>query len=54
MDHGTSPNLDGLSGSKEEDSLRVIVSLSHAGEVKGDAEEAFKPRKVKITPAGGL
>lgn len=51
--HGTSDNLAHLAGSKEAEKLRVIVSLSHAGEVTEIAERAFAPRAVDVTGAGG-
>ena len=35
------------------DSLRVIVSLSHAGSVTDVAQSAFKDKEVTVTPAGG-
>jgi len=53
VDHGTSTNLVDLHGSHEEDKLRVIVSLSHAGDVKDTATKAFAPQEVEVTGAGG-
>ena len=52
--HGVSPDLKDLAGSTEEEKLRVIVSLSHAGTVTEMAAKAFAPREVNVTGAGGL
>lgn len=53
VDHGKSSNLDGAHGSEEGESVRVIVSRSHAGEVVEVAKDAFKPKEAIVTPAGG-
>ena len=44
-----------MHGSKDtgKESLEVIVSLSHKGEVEDVAKKAFAPREVHITGAGG-
>jgi len=53
VEHGVSDTLQDLHGSKEGDTLEVIVSLSHKGEVEDVAKKAFAPREVHITGAGG-
>ncbi|KAL5256632.1 hypothetical protein ACHWQZ_G011775 [Mnemiopsis leidyi] len=51
--HGVSDTLRDMHGSSEGDTLEVIVSLSHKGEVEDVAQKAFAPRQVHITGAGG-
>lgn len=51
--NGVSPSLKDLHGSEAQEKLRVIVSRSHAGDVGKVASEAFDPREVVVTPAGG-
>ena len=55
VEHGVSDTLKDMHGSKDtgKESLEVIVSLSHKGEVEDVAKKAFAPREVHITGAGG-
>ena len=50
VDHGTSPDL--MTPPENKDVQRVVVSRSHAGDVKKDLELAFGD-KLEIIPAGG-
>lgn len=54
VDHGISETLKSAQGASEAgEKLNVIVSRSHAGEVKEIAEAAFAPKPIEVTPAGG-